>query len=147
MTRCRSAAATAAATAAASTSLGAVQAIRGVSPAGLVFGPPVRSRKALGRSGAFQAMRPVPEVSCASTARWEGPTGASDGPTASGGRLANFSELPCSTLASKKPGLSSPFINPVGAPGLAWGPCYTGQHNKPAQDGTNAAAREVTSYL
>ena len=47
----------------------------------------------------------------------------------------------------KKAGLSSPFINPIGALGRARGPCYTGQHNKPAQDGTNAAAREVTSYL
>ena len=83
---------------------GAVQAIRGVSPAGLVFGPPVRSRKTLGRSGAFQAMRPVPVVSRASTARWEGPTGASDGPTAWWRPLANFSELPCSILAYKAGG-------------------------------------------
>ena len=60
---------------------------------------------------------------------------------------ANFSELPCSILASKKARLSSPFINPIGALGRARGPCYTGQHNKPAQDGTNAAAREVMSYL
>ena len=101
----------------------------------------MRYGKTFGRSGAFQAMRPVPGVSRASTARWEGPAGASDGPTAFGGRLANFSELPCSILASKKRVLLSPSSSPTGALGRARGPCYTGQHNKPAQDGNERRRR------
>ena len=88
-----------------------------------------------GRSGAAPGDAGAQGSPSASTAHWEGPRSRAIEAKLAWLAPANFSELPCSILASARKVLPARSSSPIGALERARGPCYMGQHNKPAQGG------------